>query len=302
MGGKIDQIPFKSGEDVSDFRQEFEIDYPIVNCLATLGAIPDTDLALEVMRASNDLLINEILAQDDDLMGLAVVAPQKPEKAAEEIDRVASEDQIVGTFICSTGPFKPLGNERYDIMYAAMEDHGLPPTYHGSAAGAFITQFPLQNAGLEKFLPVHVLSHTWSSMITLVSLITNGTPEKFPDLNFMITEAGLGWVPYITYRMNKEYAIRKSEAPLLQQSPEKYIRDQFYFGSQPLGEPEDPDDMEQLIDLVGLDSVCFASDYPHWDFDHPDALEQHLRSQYSAEGRQQILYENPKEAYGLDHI
>jgi hypothetical protein len=104
------------------------------------------------------------------------------------------------------------------------------------------------------------------------------------------------------YRLNKEYSIRKSEAPLLEKSPEQYVRDQFYFGSQPLGEPEDPEHMGQLIEMVGEDSVCFASDYPHWDFDHPDALDSHLRSQYTEEERNQVLYENPKEAYGLTHI
>ncbi|WP_231588015.1 amidohydrolase family protein [Halostagnicola sp. A56] len=137
-------------------------------------------------------------------------------------------------------------------------------------------------------------------MLTLTSLIVNGTPEKFPGLNFIMLEAGLGWVPYMMYRLNKECSIRRAEVPLLEKSPEEYIRDQFSFATQPIGEPNNQVHMEQIIDMVGPESLLFASDYPHWDFDHPDALDKHLQSNVPKEGRKKVLSGNAAELFDLD--
>jgi predicted TIM-barrel fold metal-dependent hydrolase len=57
--------------------------------------------------------------------------------------------------------------------------------------------------------------------------------------------------------------------------------------------------MKQMIDIIGPESLMFASDYPHWDFDHPDELSKYLRTMFTEEERQQVLYETPKEAFGL---
>jgi predicted TIM-barrel fold metal-dependent hydrolase len=187
-----------------------------------------------------------------------------------------------------------------DAIYDAAEENDLAVAFHGSAAPTFRYDFPIQNQGLERFLEVHTLAHLWQSSLALTSLIVQGVPEKFPDLNFVFLEAGISWAPYMMWRLNKEYSIRRSEAPLLEKSPEAYLREQFYFASQPLGEPNDPTHMQQMIDIMGTDSIMFASDYPHWDFDHPDELGTHLRTTFTEAERTQVLNETPKEVFGLD--
>jgi len=136
-------------------------------------------------------------------------------------------------------------------------------------------------------------------MLTLTSMLAQGIPVKFPDLNFVFLEAGLSWVLYMMFRLNKEVSIRKREAPLLERQPEEYVRESCYFGSQPMGEPTTPAHIQQIIEMVGPESIAFATDYPHWDFDHPSALTDHLRH-VSGPKRQQILSGTPAEAFGLD--
>lgn len=299
LRGKIEHYTVRSPEDVNEVLcEDFSIDHPILNPTSKLPRLPQTDLAVELMSAYNDLMLDKYLDEYDQFKGLAAVATQAPDKAAEELDRLGDEDQIVGVYIASTGPNPPLGDSEYDIMYEAAQDNDLDIAYHGSG-GAFMFEFPRQNQSFEKFIEVHTMAHTWSQMMTLSSLIVNGTPVKFPDINFSFLEAGIGWIPMMMFRLNKEYSIRRSEAPLLEKSPEEYIKD-FYFASQPIGEANNPEHMNQLIDMVGADSLMFATDYPHWDFDHPEALDKHLNSRYSAEDREKVLGGNAAEAFGID--
>lgn len=212
---------------------------------------------------------------------------------------MASEKQIEGVYVLNSGAHRPLGHEDFDVMYRAAEDHGLHIAYHASAGAPFARDFPIQDNAINRFMASHILAHPWAHMLTMTSLIVNGTPEKFPDLNFTFLEAGLSWVPYMMFRMNKEYGMRRREAPMLEKTPEEYIRDQFYFASQPVGEPNDPEHLKQILDVVGTDQVMLATDYPHWDFDHPDALDKHLRQFYPEETRDAVLAGNAVEAFDL---
>lgn len=298
LGEKIDYNDIDGPEDIEEtLVRDFGIDHPIINATSLLTRLPQSDVAVECMRAVNDILIEQYLDEYPHFAGLATIATQRPEAAAEELDRLGDEKQIVGAYICTTGPREPLGDVKYDPIYQAAQDNDLHVAYHGSA-GAFMFDFPKQNQGLEKFLSVHTLAHPWSQMLTMTSLLVQGTPVKFPDINFVFLESGVGWVPYLMYRLNGEYAKRRSEAPLLEKSPEEYVRDRFYFSSQPVGEPNDPEDMNQLLSVLGTDNLVFSSDYPHWDFDHPEAFDKHLKATFGAEERDKVLHGNAERAFG----
>ena len=301
MGGKIEQ---RSVDTAAQLHEElvvnYGVDHPIINPFARLSNYNQSDLSVELMRAYNSALLDLYLDEYDGFYGMIELAPQQPDKAAEEIDDRAPEDGVVGAWILSSGPQPALGDPSYDIMYQAAEDNDLTIAYHGAGPGAFPREFPKQDQGLEQMLSVHTVAHPWNQMLTLTSLIVQGVPVKFPDLNFAFLEAGISWVPYLMFRLNKEYAMRRNEAPLLEKNPEDYIRDSFYFSSQPLGEPNDPQHLRELISIVGVDNVMFASDYPHWDFDHPEGMDKHLRTTFSGDDRNRVLHGTAAEAFGLD--
>ena len=299
LGGKISgNQQVRSAEDIKrDLVEQFHIDYPIINATSFLPRLPQSDLAIALMHAYNDLVLDRYLDGNDDFRGLITLATQKPDKAAEELDRLGDEDQFVGVYLATSGAERPLGDERYDPIYEAAEDNDLAIAYHASA-GAFMFDFPKQNQGFEKFFEVHSMAHPWGQMMTVVSLLANGTPVKFPDLDFVFLEAGLGWVPYMMMRLNREYSMRRSEVPLLEKSPEEYIRE-FYFASQPVGEPNDPEHLSQIMQMVGPESICFATDYPHWDFDSPKSLVQGLNARFTPDERDKVLGANAAEAFDL---
>jgi predicted TIM-barrel fold metal-dependent hydrolase len=276
---------------------DFGVDYPIVNVLLPFGRIFKTERAIQEMRAANDIILERFLDEHDHFRGLASVALQKPDVAAEELDRLGSEDQIVGVIFFAGESEKPLGDPRYDPVYEAAQDNDLTCVYHGGG-GCLQRGAPIIHQDTETYIEVHSLTHPWSQMLSLSSLIAQGVPEKFPDLTFVMLEAGIGWVPYMMARLNREYGQHRYDAPLLEQSPEEYIRDRFYFGTQPVGEFNDPTHMQQMIDLVGPELLLFCTDYPHQDFDHPNAIDTYLDRLDEAD-QDKILHGNASEAFSL---
>ena len=113
-----------------------------------------------------------------------------------------------------------------------------------------------------------------------------GVPVRFPELRIVFTEGGIGWVPWIMLRMDKEYQERRRDVPFLEDRPSTYIK-KMYFATQPIEEPEHMGDMATFISLFdGEDSVVFASDWPHHDFDHPNKV---LQIPVSDEVRRKIM-------------
>ena len=90
-------------------------------------------------------------------------------------------------------------------------------------------------------------------------------------------------------RMDKEFQERRREMPFLTAPPSTYVR-QMFFATQPIEEPENMGDLATLLSLFdGQDSVMFASDWPHHDFDHPNKI---LQIPVSPEVQRKLLGEN----------
>lgn len=284
-------------EDIQEaLCEQFGVDYPIINTIAQPNAVTQTERGIQEARAANDVLIEDFLEGFDHFSGLCSLAVRDPDAAVEEIHRVGDNDQIVGVYLmCGQEYQKPLGDPDYDEMYDAMVQYDLTPVYH-------VSEFDRNSIALrklEKWHAAHNLGPAWSAELELTSLITQGVPEKFPELDFVFEEAGISWVPHMMGRLNREHDQWREEAPLLTQSPEEYIRDSFYFATQPLEEFNNNAHMQQIMEIVGADSIMFSSDHPHHDFDNPEALDKFL-SGLSPEDRSKILYENASSVFDID--
>ena len=87
--------------------------------------------------------------------------------------------------------------------------------------------------GMNQFLSVHALGFIFYNLVHITNMLINGIPERFPKLKFLWIESGLAWIPFLMQRLDNEYLMRSSEAPLLKKLPSDYMRDMFYT-SQPI--------------------------------------------------------------------
>lgn len=283
LGGKVQWAEVDSAEDEREAMDRFGIDYVLLTPTLNLylPIFSDERFAHALAKAYNDFVISEFL--DDGPNGFKAaltLSPLHPTKAAEEVDRVADHPDVVAALIGSTGVFPPLGDTRYDPIYDALSEHDLPLVLHG-ATGSFISAHPFIKRGLKSYWELHIVSHPFSQMIQLTSLMGQGFPERYPDIPVVFQEAGVGWIPYTMYRMDNEFGKRRSEVPLLQRKPSEYVKDQFYFTSQPMAEPENPEHLAWMIKMFdGKENLMFSTDYPHYDFDTPDELLGLLRGNF----------------------
>ncbi len=118
---------------------------------------------------------------------------------------------------------------------------------------------------------MHAISFVLCNLVHLTNWVINGLPERFPKLNVLWIESGLAWLPFIMQRLDHEYLMRSSEAPLLKRLPSEYIRE-MYFTSQPMEHTSDAL-LASTMDAISADTqLLFASDWPHWDFDLPSRI------------------------------
>lgn len=240
--------------------------------IISISTSPDADFAAAVCSAYNDwILASEWLnGADDRYYAALIIAPQDPERAAREIERIGGHPKIVSVLFSSASN-TPFGQRRFWPIYAAAEKRGLPITIHPGAEGSGVSGPPTAAGWPSNYFEWHTcLSQGY--MAHTVSLVASGVFQKFPNLHFVLAEGGVAWMPHLMWRMDKNYKALRQLAPWLTQMPSTVIREHIRLTTQPMEEPEDPKHLLALLDMLGSDRMLlYASDYPHWDFDDPFA-------------------------------
>jgi len=230
-----------------------------------------------------DYMLDGVVDPDKGVYTLAIAPTRDPELGARLIDRVADNPAICGAVILGCLE-KPLGAEFYNPIYEAAQHHGLPVVLHANYLGPDFSAFAKWTSVLE----AHTLDMTWHNQVHLVSMVAQGVPERFPDLDFVFQECGITWIAGMMYRFDTEYMRRRLEAPLLRRLPSEYIRD-FYFCTQPIEEMR-KSHLKAFFDIMdGENTFMYASDWPHWDYDEPGAIAD--LPFLSEEGRRKIMGE-----------
>ncbi|MBV9417890.1 MAG: amidohydrolase [Solirubrobacterales bacterium] len=263
--------------------------------LLSLAMVRDPAFATALARAYNRWLHERWLTEEQSLKGALVIAPQNPEAGADDIRRHAGTREFACVYLPASGLKILYGHEIYDPVYRAAAEAGMPVVIH--SVEAVYPAFPFQLEQFRTSLAVHALAHPLSMVANLVSMLETAVPVRFPELGIGFMEAGTGWVPFIANRLDKEYVERRREVPLLQERPSRTMR-RFFYGTQPIEEPERRADVVALFELFdGENQAMFASDWPHHDFDHPRHV---FALPFSPEARRKILGLNAARFFGIE--
>ncbi len=207
----------------------------------------------------------DVMAVPEPRLKASIVVPFEDAAASvAEIEALGTDNHYAQVFIL-TRSLEPLGNQRYWPIYAAAERYGLPVAFHVFGAGGH----PYTGTGWPSYYVEEGAGHSTSCQTVVTSLVIEGVFERFPKLKAIIVEGGFGWLPALSWRLDKLFERMRREVPHLKRKPSEYIRDHIYLSTQPMEEPDDRRHLFDVIDWVGADRLVFASDYPHWDFDDP---------------------------------
>jgi predicted TIM-barrel fold metal-dependent hydrolase len=201
------------------------------------------------------------------------------------------------------GSETPYGRPQYWPIYEAAEQQNLAIIIHPSSESHGV-QNPPTGAGYPN------MYFEWHSVLgaiymgQLASLVAEGVFVEYPDLRIGFIEGGYGWIPHFMWRMDKDWKGLRSQVPWLEKKPSEYIRDNVWFSTQPMEEPETHEQHAQILEMMHADeTLMFSSDYPHWDGDSPEwgipPLPEDMEAQIRYGNARELfdLPENPEELY-----
>ena len=269
---------------------EFDVDHGVLIPLQGHSwGVEAREFADALCTALNDWVLEEFLAPEPRLRSSIAVALESPDLAAAEIRKRSADRRFVQVLL-STGGEAPFGRRRYWPIYAAAVEAGLPIAVHTGGLEQH------RGPGWPSF---YLEEHVWNGnamAALLLSMITEGVFEEFPELRVICVEGGIAWAGPLMWAMDEAWGVLREDVPHLRKPPSEYVREHFWFTTQPIEEPDDPRDLEAALRHVGMnDRIMFASDYPHWDFDSPRLAPRLL----PAGIREQVMGANACRLYGL---
>jgi uncharacterized protein len=271
--------------------EEAGVDVAVLLPLVRNHANPDYEAAL--CQATNDWLAATWLSEHNRhgrYRGSINVCGTDPSAAAREIDRWAGHPFFVQVRLNAYAGL-PYGDPFYDPIYEAATRNRLPMAVHFSKGSGMSLLSPV---GFTSYFFEHHALYPTTYAAHVVSLICNGTFDRFEELRFVFVEGGFGWVLPLLWRLEHEWQDLAGEVPA-QRRPEAYFREHLRFTSQPIEEPASHH-FRRVLEWVDAEHLLlFSSDYPHWDFDDPKQVLHRL----PVSTRERVFRDNALELYGL---
>lgn len=238
----------------------------------------------EIAKAYNAWLSEEYCScAPERLLGVGVIPPTNAKDAVEELERIATLPGIVGAQLLSFpngGDWATYGDEPF---WAAANELGVPiVTHHNFGGEGKAKSHPMPGQGGDKALAIEggidLAQFAWLltcdlplptlPILTIEQLFLGGVLDRYPKLRLHFAETGIGWLPYWLEQIDDRYERHRHWAKVrLNKLPTEYVRQHVTFSFQ-----EDHAGIA-LRHSIGLDNICWASDFPHSVSDWPYSRE-----------------------------
>jgi predicted TIM-barrel fold metal-dependent hydrolase len=268
-------------------------------------AHPNPEISAAHISAYNDYMIEEWV---DPFPGrfvpMAEVSYWDVPRAVKEIERIAGKGfgGIITTGVPQLHGQPFMRDPHWDPMWRAAEEAGLPFAFHVANAN------PGAAHGQPEIVTIESDDITQTRIGTLIcldnaaqmtDLLLSGVLGRFPDLHFVISESGMGWVPFILEACDARFHRQKIRLPefgglLPSELFARQIHINFFF------EAIDP----WHISRLGSDNLMFQTDIPHptgFYYDDEVDIETSIQTavgQLDEETATKILWGNAATLYG----
>jgi predicted TIM-barrel fold metal-dependent hydrolase len=260
----------------------------------------DPELARLCVEAYNDWMIDEWCAGDGKgrLIPLTMIPLWDAELAAAEVRRSATNGSFAVAF--SENPH-PLGlpsihSGHWDPFFTACQETDTVVCMHIGSSSRMPATSPDA-----PFIVSSTLTFQ-NAMGSMLDYIFSGTLERFPSLKIAYSEGQVGWMPYVLERADKLWAERSDNSfgTSLPNPPSSYLPGRVY------GCIFDDEVGLRNRDAIGIDQICFETDYPHADstFPHSEKVAADICAQagLDADETYKLLRGNAITAFGLERF
>jgi predicted TIM-barrel fold metal-dependent hydrolase len=230
---------------------------------------PDHELGLACVRAWNDWMLEEWCgAAPERYVHLALLPLWDPVLCAEEVRRCASRGTRGITF--SEAPhmlgLPSIHDPVWDPLWEAVTECDIVVCLHIGSSGTGLSAVPGGPVA-----PSIVMISSYA-MYAATELMFSPLFRRWPDLRFVMSEGGIGWLPYTLERAEYTWArhrfwVGDAEAPQPLEVFRRHIGVCFI---------EDYSGIDNRH-VIGVDSIMWEGDYPHTDCSWPSSRERLAR-------------------------
>jgi uncharacterized protein len=234
-----------------------------------LGAatrLNDHEAAREMFRIYNDWLVDFCKPYPNRLLGLACLPYGDIDAAIEETYRVAKRGGIAGLELSCSWDMEPMYYPVWEPFWKAVNEVNLPLHFHTFPSTPPEVREKATGITRRVALFTGVSAFQMNLINILAAIIGAAVLERYPNLRIVFGESGIGWIPYALDRMDFEWEDRFRDLGLTMK-PSDYWRRQCKatFQFDRIGT------WAQSIAEMGVETLMWASDYPHTDGIWPES-------------------------------
>ena len=213
----------------------------------------EPDLAAQVVKLQNEKLAEVCGAQPDRFVGLASVALQHPDLAAEQLEHAVKQLGLRGALIGGSVNGEELSDPKFHPFWAKAEQLGVLIFIHPQGTAELNASGRLKGNGVLE----NVIGNPLETTIALSHLIFEGTLDAYPGLRICAAHAG-GYLPSYAGRSDQGCVTFPQRCTkTLKKKPSEYLR-QLYYDSMVFT----PEGLRHLIAEVGANQIVLGTDYP----------------------------------------
>jgi len=243
--------------------------YPNVGGFGSGGflKLKEPELMLECVRAYNDFLVEWCSEDPNRLIPVAAMPFWDVNECVKEIER-AVEIGHKAILACSqpdSWDEPSLAHKYWDPFWAAAQDAGVPISFHigsGDLSDLFVDTDGL---GVRANFARASSMIFMQNVTCIADLIFGGVCHRFPRLNMVSVESGVGWIPSYLEAADWQFAgsETRKEHPEFDLLPSEYFKRQIYgcFWFE-------RDGVRSALEKYP-DNIMWETDFPHPTCQHP---------------------------------
>ena len=287
-----------------------QVIYPNLTLFATkmMLATDEPTFFLECVQAYNDFLADWCSADPQRLIPIMSLPFWDVDLSVREIERAAAlgHKGLLMTNQPEVFGFPRVTDPHWNRLWETAQDAGLPVNFHvGHGDPDQILESADVNNGPQAGFSKAVVTTFLDNANAILDIVLSGMCHRYPSLNFVSVESGVGWMPFVLAAMDWQWLNTggQNEHPEMDLLPSEYFRRQcygcFWF---------EEETAISAIEQIGSANIMYETDFPHPTSmspgPHSTARSPQDQIEFALGGLpeaalQNVLHDNAARVYGL---
>ena len=243
--------PLVLGPQRIQFMDQQGIDIQVLSHQGGWWYETDRDLGRQIIKVQNEKLSGWCKANPDRFVGIASVALQHPEMAADQLDEAVKKLGLKGVGIQGHVGEEVPSTPKYDPFWTKAQELGVVVFVHPQNATNIVKDGALGDFG-------NVIGNPLETTYFLSRMIFDGTLDRFPNLKICGAHAG-GFLPSYLGRTDvgcstRQIAHCNNKRPLREYFKQQILVDSMVFSDEGL---------RHLVAELGASQVVYGTDIPY---------------------------------------